>query len=258
MTRVMGILNVTPDSFSDGGRYVDPGAASERAFAMVDEGAELIDIGAESTRPGFKPVDPDTEWQRLKPVLTRLCRELSVPISVDTYHAQTARRAADMGVDIINDVSAAADPDMARIVRETGSQYVYMHNRSHIEPSLTVDGFVAEVRYGIDRLLESGVQPGQLIVDPGVGFAKTQTQNLACISEIDKFRALGYPVLLGTSRKRVIGNVLDLPVGERLEGSLATAAYAVIQGVEIIRVHDVRATVRLCRMMEAIVHASSA
>ncbi|GMA57096.1 dihydropteroate synthase [Alicyclobacillus sacchari] len=258
MTLVMGILNVTPDSFSDGGRYVDPGAASERAFAMVEEGAGVIDIGAESTRPGFTALDPDTEWQRLKPVLARLCGKLSVPISVDTYHAQTALQAAEMGVEIINDVSAAADPEMARTVRETGLQYVYMHNRTGIEPSLTVDIFLAEIRYGIDRLLQRGVKQSQLIVDPGVGFAKTQAQNLECIREIDKFRGLGYPVLLGTSRKRVIGNVLGLPVNERLEGSLATVAYAVAQGVEMVRVHDVRETVRLCRMMEAIVHASGA
>ncbi|WAH37354.1 dihydropteroate synthase [Alicyclobacillus dauci] len=251
---VMGILNVTPDSFSDGGRYTDVAAAIARAEEMVADGADIIDVGAESTRPGYVPVDPDVEWARLNPVLQHLVAHSPVPISVDTYHAETAARCIDIGVQIINDISACADNRMIAVVRDSDAKYVFMHNRRTTLASLPVEAIVSETALGVDRLLDGGVRPEQIIVDPGVGFAKTQAQNLACIREIDQFGHLGYPVLLGTSRKRVIANVLDVPVDERLEGSLATVAYGALHGVHIVRVHDVKETARLCRMLEAVTH----
>lgn len=256
MTRVMGILNVTPDSFSDGGQFQEVNHAIARAEEMVAEGAEILDVGAESTRPGYVPVDAETEWKRLAPVLAELPRSTRVSISVDTQRASTAARAIEAGASIINDISFAGDPDMWRVIRESGVQYVLMHNRPSIDASLTVADIIGEIERGIERLLEAGVEWSQMIVDPGVGFAKTHEQNLACIRHIDRFRQLGYPVLLGTSRKRVVGNVLNLPVDERLEGTLATVAYAAAHHVDVVRVHDVLESCRVCRMTEAILGAS--
>lgn len=255
-TCVMGILNITPDSFSDGGRYVTVEQATRRALDMVADGADVIDVGAESTRPGFTPLDWGTEWARLQAILPALV-ETNVPISVDTYHAETAQRALATGVRIVNDISFAADAEMVSVMRShPDALYVLMHNRTHTLPTLSVGEIVEEVRVRIERVLDAGLHPNQLIVDPGVGFAKTQAQNLACIRGVDRFAQLGYPVLLGTSRKRVIGNVLSVPVDERLEGSLATVAFGMSRGVSIVRVHDVRETVRLCRMWEAIAGVS--
>jgi dihydropteroate synthase len=255
MTEIMGILNVTPDSFSDGGTYQILERAVAHASEMIEDGAAILDVGGESTRPGFTPIGPEEEWSRLAPVLKELAGISTVPISIDTYRAVTAARAIEAGASIINDISGAKDPDMVRVVRESGVKYVFMHNRTNIAPSLPIAGIVEEVRQGVARILDAGIHPRQLIVDPGVGFAKTQAQNMACIRHIDHFRKLGYPVLLGTSRKRVIGNVLNLPVEARLEGSLATVAYALLQGVDFVRVHDVRETARMCRMLEAILDA---
>lgn len=251
-TLVMGILNITPDSFSDGGEYDSAEAALLKARQMVMDGVDIIDIGAESTRPGADEIDPETEWRRLEPVLRAITAEVVVPISIDTYHVSTAKRAIALGANIINDVSGAVDPAMGALIRDAGVPYVYMHNRRHIEPSLSVDTFVAEMKRGLHRLLDIGVHSSQIIADPGVGFGKTHAQNLACIRSVDRFSQLGYPVLLGTSRKRVIGQVLQKPVDDRLEGSLATVAYASLRNVRIVRVHDVRETVSLCRMLEAI------
>ncbi|UNO49258.1 dihydropteroate synthase [Alicyclobacillus acidoterrestris] len=255
--RVMGILNVTPDSFSDGGRYAEPSAAIQRAYEMIEDGVDILDIGAESTRPGYTPLDAETEWARLEPVLRALLPNVSVPVSVDTYHAETAARAIDVGVAIINDISACGDKDMPRVLQGNAAQYVYMHNRPQVDSALSVSDIVAETRAGIERLLDAGLDPSRLIVDPGVGFAKTYTQNLSCIRHIEQFCQLGYPVLLGTSRKRFIGHALGLEVDERLEGSLATVAYGVLHGATIVRVHDVRETVRMCRMLEAIHHVDA-
>lgn len=251
-TRVMGILNVTPDSFSDGGLYTDVEQALMRAKQMVEDGVDVIDVGAESTRPGATSLDAGVEWARLEPVLRALVTEIPVPLSVDTYRAVTAERAIALGVRIINDISAGADEAMPQLIRDAEVGYVFMHNRRDTEPSLSVQALVAEVEHGLLRFLDRGVEPAQIMVDPGVGFAKTHRQNLACIRSIDLFCELGYPVLLGTSRKRVIGQVLEAPVDERVAGSLATVAYAVGKNVSMVRVHDVRETVKLCRMLEAI------
>lgn len=249
---VMGIVNVTPDSFSDGGQYFLPKRAIQRAFQMIDEGADVVDIGAESTRPGFTPLTWEEEWRRLEPVLDELAPNTTIPISVDTYHPEVAERAVASGVSMVNDISMCAHPNMIDCLKNRQVSYVLMHHRDIVNRDSSVSEFVQELAGVLDHLLDAGVEPEQIWVDPGVGFGKSQSQNLACIRNLEEFTALGYPVLLGTSRKRVIGNVLNLPVDQRLEGSLATAAYGVLKGASMLRVHDVKETVRMRRMLEAV------
>lgn len=251
----MGIVNVTPDSFSDGGRYMGLRSALAHAHQLVSDGADVLDFGAESTRPGGTPIPWEIEWARLEPVLREWVPKSPIPSSVDTYHPETAERAVALGVDIINDVSACADAGMLECLKSTDVAYVFMHNQPTVHPELAVSDFVADMERKIEELRQAGIGADRIWIDPGVGFAKTPTQNLRCISELDKFVEMGYPVLLGTSRKRVIGQVLDLPVGERLEGTLATVAYGTLKGARMVRVHDVKETVRLCRMLEAIQRA---
>lgn len=253
-TLVMGIVNVTPDSFSDGGRFFDPGAAVEHAHQLVAEGADIIDVGGESTRPGHEPVSAAEEWRRLEPVLVRLTREIKVPISVDTYKAGTARRALEMGVDIINDVwGFEADPEMARVCGQYRAAVVLMHNQEGTSYRDLMFDILTFLRRGIQRAEENGVPPENIIVDPGIGFGKDLDQNLEVMARLEEFRVLGKPVLLGTSRKSMIGRVLDLPVDQRLEGTAATVALGIARGVDIVRVHDVRAMVRVARMTDAMV-----
>lgn len=252
-TLVMGIVNVTPDSFSDGGRYFQPEKALDHARRLVAEGADVIDVGAESTRPTAEKLTPDEEIERLSPVLRELREVVSVPISIDTYHAKTAAYALEHGADMINDVwGGLADPDILRVAADAGCDYIYMHNRT--EPALGngVSYVLAETKQGIERCLEAGIKREHLWVDPGIGFGKTYEQNLQVLRDLRTYCSLGYPVLLGTSRKSFIGKTLDTTVDERLEGSLATVAAGVLKGVRAVRVHDVKATVRTCRMIEAI------
>jgi dihydropteroate synthase len=250
----MGIVNVTPDSFSDGGRYFDPDAAIRHAYTLIEEGADLIDIGAESTRPGHEPVDAAEEWRRLEPVLKELCRHCSVPISVDTYKAETAARALELGVHMINDVwGGLADDRMLAVVADAGCAYLWMHNRHEPAQERPFETLVAETEVGVERCLAAGIRPERLWIDPGIGFGKTYKDNLIILRRLAEYcERFPYPVLLGTSRKSVIGKTLDLPPDDRLEGSLATVALGVMAGVRAVRVHDVRATVRTCRMVEAI------
>ncbi|GGJ09055.1 hypothetical protein GCM10010885_17700 [Alicyclobacillus cellulosilyticus] len=252
-TLVMGIVNVTPDSFSDGGKYERPEDAIRHAYELIEQGADILDIGAESTRPGHTPVPAEEEWARLAPVLRELCRNSPVPISVDTYKAVTAARALELGVAMINDVwGGLADPMMLSIVAEAGCHYLWMHNRREVIARETFTTVMAETQAGIARCLQAGIAPERLWIDPGIGFGKTMPGNLVLLRRLREYCALGYPVVLGVSRKRVIGYVLNLPVHEREEGSLAAAAWGVEAGVAAVRVHDVRATVRVCRMVEAI------
>jgi dihydropteroate synthase len=253
-TLVMGIVNVTPDSFSDGGRYLDPADAIRHARRLVEEGADILDIGGESTRPGHEPVDAKEEWRRIEPVLRELCANSPVPISVDTYKAETAARALELGAVIINDVwGGLADPDILRVAASSDCIYLWMHNRSRPAESDPFETLVAETEAGIERCLAAGIRPDRLWIDPGIGFGKTYRDNLVILRRLDEYcRRFPYPVLLGTSRKSVIGNTLQLPPSERLEGSLATVALGVMAGVRAVRVHDVQPTVRTCRMVEAI------
>lgn len=255
-TYVMGILNVTPDSFSDGGRYLDPGAAEEHALAMAEAGADIIDIGAESTRPGADPVPADEERRRLLPVIRRLAPRLDVPISVDTYKAEVARAALEEGAALINDVGGLhRDPAMAQVAAVYRVPVVAMHARPHGDTAY--DDFWGEVlgflRAAIDRAAAAGLPRAMIIVDPGFGFGKTPEQNLDLVRQLPRLRVLEAPILLGTSRKSTIGRVLDLPVDQRLEGTAATVALAVARGVDLVRVHDVAPMVRLVRMADAVV-----
>lgn len=259
-TLVMGILNVTPDSFSDGGKFFDPKVAVEHAREMVREGADIIDIGAESTRPSTwdqKPLSAAEEIERLLPVLKQLVQELPVPISVDTYKAETARAALDAGAHIINDIwGFQRDPEIAGVAAEYDVPVVLMHNQDGTEYQDLMSDLAAFLRKSIQIAEEAGVRPENVIIDPGIGFGKNAEQNLIVMRRLGELRSLGKPVLLGTSRKSTIGKVLDLPVDQRLEGTLATVVWGIAQGAaDIVRVHDVKETVRAVRMTDAIVNS---
>lgn len=252
----MGILNVTPDSFSDGGRYLNPAEAVAHALEMEAAGADLIDIGAESTRPGSAPIPVEEELQRLLPVLRELAPRLRVPISVDTYKAEVARIALQEGAALINDVGGLhRDPAMAEVAAAFRVPVIVMHSRPHGDTHYEdfwgdILGFLER---GIQRARAAGLPADMVIVDPGFGFGKDTPQNLELMRQLHRLRTLGRPVLLGPSRKRSIGEVLNLPVDQRLEGTAATVALAVAHGVDIVRVHDVEPIVRLVRMTDAIV-----
>ncbi|MED1947733.1 dihydropteroate synthase [Brevibacillus formosus] len=251
-TLVMGILNVTPDSFSDGGRYVDVEAALAQARAMVEAGADLIDIGGESTRPGSEAVDEATELDRVLPVIRLLSQELSVPLSIDTYKAAVAERAILEGAHIINDVwGAKRDPRMAEVAARLDVPIILMHNREDTDYHDFFPNYIKDLRESVQIVLQAGVKQEQIILDPGIGFVKTVEQNLETMRRLDDLVGLGYPVLLATSRKRMIGHVLDLPVDERVEGTAATVALGAAKGCHMVRVHDVKEMKRVTKMMDA-------
>ncbi len=257
---VMGIVNVTPDSFSDGGRYFEPAAAEAHAFELAAQGADLIDIGGESTRPFASPVSEAEELQRVLPVIERLAGRLTIPLSIDTRKAAVARHAIAAGAVMVNDVGAARpDPDMAALVAETGAAYVAMHMQGdpstmQIHPAYddllgAVGAFFADRLEGLARL---GVKPDQVILDPGIGFGKNLDHNLELLAGLSSFKRFHRPLLLGVSRKSFLGQLLGLEVGERLPGALACAGWALLAGVQIVRTHDVKATVAAVRTTEAI------
>ncbi len=253
-TLIMGILNVTPDSFSDGGRFNNLKVAVEHAREMVEQGADIIDIGAESTRPGYTPLSLEEEMDRLMPVLQELVREIPAPISVDTYKAEVARRTLDAGANLINDIWALqADQQMASTVARYDVPVILMHNRHHTEYNDLIGEILKHLRGSIKLAEQAGVRPSQIIVDPGIGFGKTTAQNLEVMRRLPEFHVLGKPVLLGTSRKSLIGNTLNLPVHERLEGTAATVTLGITRGVDIIRVHDIKEMVRVVRMTDAMI-----
>ncbi len=252
-TFVMGILNITPDSFSDGGEYFSPEKALERALKMVEEGADIIDVGGESTRPGHVPVDAEEEIGRVLPVIELLSGKIEVPISIDTYKAEVARRAVEAGASMINDIwGLRGDPEMAATVSELGVPYIMMHNQHGTGYSDIMGDMIDFFRDGVEIASNAGVRTENIIIDPGIGFGKTWEHNLEVIRRMKELEVLGYPVLLGPSRKSFIGRVLDLPVEERLEGTLAAAVIGIFNGADIIRVHDVKEMVRAARMADAI------
>ena len=239
--QLMGILNVTPDSFSDGGRHSDLAAAVARARAMTADGAAIVDVGGESTRPGHVPVPEDEELRRVVPALEALSADLDAPISIDTSKAAVAREAARLGACVINDVwGLQRDPGMADTVAETGTAVVIMHNRDAADPALDI---LDEVERFFERSLNlaagAGVPFGRILLDPGVGFGKTRQQNHACIWNLDRFRRLGAPILVGLSRKSFIGGIIDAEVDRRLPGTLAADTIALMRGASVLRVHDV-------------------
>jgi dihydropteroate synthase len=257
--RVMGVLNVTPDSFSDGGRFADAPSAIKAGLKMANEGADFIDIGGESTRPGAAEVGEEDELRRILPVIEGIKRESDVKVSVDTAKAKVARRAIAAGADMVNDVSALADPGMLPLVREARVPIAVMHMRGtprtmqqdtrYVDLLSSVVGFL---RKAAARAAAAGIPDDKVLVDPGLGFGKSSSGNLEILRQLQTLRSIGRPVLIGASRKSFIGAVLDLPVKQRVEGSLAVAALAVWQGAHVIRAHDVTATVRVVRMIEAI------
>lgn len=255
-TLIMGILNVTPDSFSDGGRYNNMDAAIRRAQEMVREGADIIDIGGESTRPGGEPVSLELELERVIPVVEALREHISVPISVDTYKAEVARQALEKGAHIINDIwGLKKDKDMAQVAADFGCPVIIMHNRTGGEYRDLVSDVVADLRESVRLAHDAGIADKQIILDPGIGFAKDYEQNLHLMNHLDQIVAMGYPVLLGTSRKSMIRRALNLPADDVVEGTAATVTLGIAQGCDIVRVHDVAVMKRVAMMTDAIVKA---
>jgi dihydropteroate synthase len=257
---VVGVLNVTPDSFSDGGRFLDPGAAVEHALRMASEGADLVDVGGESTRPGAAPVPEEEELARVIPVLLALARSrFPVPVSIDTSRAAVARAALDAGAALVNDVRALADPEMARIVAAAGAPVVLMHMRGtpgDMRERATYRDLVGEVRAelaaAMARAEAAGVARDRIVLDPGIGFAKTAGQSVEILARLPEFLSLGRPILVGPSRKSFIGALTGAPPEERLPGTLAAVAAAVLAGATFIRVHDVAASRQAVQVASAL------
>ncbi|MBM7573177.1 dihydropteroate synthase [Aquibacillus albus] len=253
-TLIMGILNVTPDSFSDGGSFTDVEKAVEQAISMERDGADIIDIGGESTRPGHEPVSLDEEINRVIPIIRAVKRAVHIPISIDTYKAETAKQAVKAGASIINDVwGAKKEPEIARVAADMQAPIVLMHNRDNKDYVSLIDDMKSDLQESIEIAVRAGVQKSNIVLDPGVGFAKTVEDNLMVMRNLDQLTELGYPLLLGTSRKSMIGKVLDLPVDQRDEGTGATTCYGITKGVDIVRVHNVSLNVRMAKMMDAMI-----
>ena len=253
-TYVMGVVNVTPDSFSGDGMAGRLEDAVEQALSFEAQGADIIDVGAESTRPGHAPVSVEEELSRLLPVLEGIVAAVSIPVSVDTYKPEVARRAVDAGAVMINDVwGPRVGEGMAAAAAEARASLVLMHNQNGTEYGDLVPEVAASLARAAETAEAAGVPKESLILDPGIGFGKTADHNLEILSRLGELKALGFPLMVGTSRKSTIGLVLDLPVEERLEGTAATVALAIAGGADIVRVHDVEAMVRVARMSDAVV-----
>lgn len=252
-TYIMGILNMTPDSFSDGGKIKGIDAALKKAEEMKGDGAAIIDVGGESTRPGYTPVSEEEEMTRILPVIEAIKAKIDIPISVDTYKSSVAEAAIEAGADLINDIwGLKADPHMAEVIAKHNVACCLMHNRDNMNYQNFMDDMLLDLKEIINLALKAGIDKDRIILDPGIGFAKSYEQNLIAIRELRKVVELGYPVLLGTSRKSVIGITLDLPSDERLEGTLVTTVAAVEQGCGFVRVHDIKENYRAIKMAKAI------
>lgn len=252
-TYIMGILNVTPDSFSDGGKIIGIDAALKRAEQMKGDGAAIIDVGGESTRPGFTPVSAEEEMNRILPVIEAIKANIDIPVSVDTYKSDVAEAAILAGADLINDIwGLKADPRMAEVIAKHQVACCLMHNRNNTEYSNFIQDVIGDLKESVYLAQKAGISEDKIILDPGVGFAKNYEQNLTVIRELEKVVELGYPILLGTSRKSVIGLTLDLPSDERVEGTLVTTVIATQKGCGFVRVHDVKENYRAIQMTKAI------
>jgi dihydropteroate synthase len=253
-TYIMGIINVTPDSFSGDGLAYNVQGAVQQGRRFVEEGADILDVGGESTRPGHTPVDVEEELRRVIPVIEGLVAKVSVPVSIDTRKAQVARRAVEAGASIINDVwGLQRDPALAELCASHGLPIVLMHNQPTPDYRDLVPEVVARLRWSIQAALKAGVPKESIIVDPGFGFGKAPEHNLELLRRLAELKVLGQPILVGTSRKSMIGRVLDLPVHDRLEGTAATIAIAIANGADIVRVHEVKAMARVAKMADAVV-----
>jgi dihydropteroate synthase len=258
-TLVMGVVNVTPDSFSDGGRFFAPGAAISHARQLAAEGADLLDLGAESTRPGAAPVTTAEQIRRLAPVIKALAEDPRACLAVDTANAEVADRALELGARVVNDVTALADPGMASVVARSGAGLVLMHmlgTPATMQQDPCYADVAREVREHLAARLEAaraaGVSAERIVLDPGIGFGKTVRHNYELLARLDELEPLGRPLLVGVSRKSFLGKTLDLPVDQRIEGGLAASAVAVFLGARIVRTHDVAATVRAVRIADAL------
>lgn len=255
-TYVMGILNVTPDSFSDGGEFINPDKALWHAEEMIAQGAAIIDVGGESTRPGHSQISDEEEIERVVGVIEALKARFDIPVSIDTYKSKVAKEAISAGADLVNDIwGFLADDKMAALVAQKEVACCLMHNRKE----KVYQNYLEDVKKDLEKCIiiakNAGVKDDRIILDPGVGFAKSYQQNLQIIHRLEILKELGYPLLLGTSRKSVVGLTLDLPVKERVEGTLATTVLAVVKGCGFVRVHDVKENVRIIKMTEAILRS---
>jgi len=260
---IMGILNVTPDSFSDGGRFLKPEKAFDQAMFMIESGADIIDVGGESSRPGSEGVSLDEELERVIPMIEKISEESDIAISIDTVKSDVAEKAIDAGACIINDISGLTkDLKIAELAAERGAYVVLMHMRGtpkDMQENTDYDDIIAEISSFLTdsahKAINAGVEKHRIIIDPGIGFGKSAEGNFMILKNLDRFLKLHHPILVGTSRKSFIGKALDLDVNHRLEGSLAAACYAVLNGADIVRVHDVAETKRALTIIEKIVMA---
>ena len=259
-TGIMGIINVTPDSFSDGGKYANVEAAVMRAKQMVADGADIIDIGGESSRPGAEPITANEECRRVIPVVQALAEQFQIPISVDTYKAKVAREALSAGACVINDITALhGDPNMCQIVADAQAGVILMHMQgvpATMQKAPTYQNVVTEVHAWLTEVasqaVDRGIDSSRIMIDPGIGFGKTFDHNLEILRHLMQFRGIGYPMLVGVSRKKFIGRILDLPVHQREEGTAATVAWSIINGANVVRVHDVAKMKQVAQVIDTI------
>jgi len=253
-TYVMGIINVTPDSFSGDGLGGDVSAVVDQALRFQEEGADILDIGAESTRPGHEKISVEEELARLMPTLEAVVRQVELPISVDTYKAEVAKRAVDAGAVIINDIwGLKPGAELAQVAAETGAGLVLMHNKKGTIYQNLLPDVVSSLQTSVGTALDAGVPKENIVVDPGIGFGKTPDQNLEILAGLDALKAADCPIMVGTSRKSTLGLLLDLPADQRVEATAATVSLAIAGGADLIRVHDVKEMVRVCRVTDAVV-----
>jgi dihydropteroate synthase len=253
-TYIMGILNVTPDSFYDGSRYDNISSAIKRAIQIKEEGADIIDIGGESTRPGYKMISSDEEIERVLPVIEAVKREVDLPVSLDTYKADVAREGIKAGTDLINDIwGLKYDENMAHVIADAKVACCLMHNRNNTEYTDFVNDTINDLMECINIAHNAGIEDDKIILDPGVGFAKDTEQNLEIIASLERINDMGYPVLLGVSRKSVVGNVLNIPKEERLAGTLALGAFGCLHKSMFLRVHDVKEHVQAVKMINEVI-----
>lgn len=257
-THIMGILNVTPDSFSDGGRFNSTDNALRHALSMIEDGAEIIDVGGESTRPGYTAISDAEEIERVCPIIELLKRETDVPVSLDTYKSGVALAGIRAGADMINDIwGLKFDSEMAKVIADSRLACCLMHNRDNVKTPYTdfIPDMLSDLRETLETAECAGIRHDRIILDPGIGFGKSYEQNLQAIKHLDRLSELGCPVLLGTSRKSVIGLTLDLPPDERVEGTVTTSVIAVMNHCMFVRVHDVRENYRAVKMAEAVMNS---
>lgn len=254
-TYIMGILNVTPDSFSDGGKWNQIDAALKHTEEMIAQGADIIDVGGESTRPGYTKLSDEEEIERVVPMLEKLKANFDIPLSLDTYKSGVAMAGIEAGADLINDIwGLKYDENMARVIAESGLPCCLMHNREEAVYQNFMQDVAEDLAETVNLARAAGIADDKIILDPGVGFGKTYEQNLEVIRCLEQLNMFGYPILLGCSRKSVIGLTLDLPASERVEGTLVTTVMGVLKGCSFVRVHDVQENVRAARMTEAIMY----